>query len=56
MMVCLTAGAIAQIIEKEQELLRHGYRLVQGPVVKLREYCRIQGPHPWSGFSLAWAE
>jgi hypothetical protein len=56
MLMCLTAGSITQILKKEQELLREGYRLVQGPALKLREYCRIQGPYPWSAFSLVWAE
>ena len=56
MMICLTAGAITQIRQKEQELLRQGYRLVQGPALKLREYCRIQSPLPWANFSLVWAE
>jgi hypothetical protein len=61
MLMCLTAGSITQMLKKEQELLQQGYRLVQGPALKLRElklreYCRIQGPYPWSAFSLAWAE
>ena len=56
MMICLTAGAIAQVRKKEQELLRQGYRLVQGPVLKLREYCRIQSHFPWATCSLVWAE
>jgi len=61
MLMCLTAGSINQMMKKEQELLREGYRLVQGPALKLRElklreYCRIKGPYPWSPFSLAWAE
>ena len=56
MLMCLTAGSITQMLAKEQELLRQGYRLVQGPALKLREYYRIQGPYPWSAFSLAWME
>ncbi|HXF18414.1 MAG TPA: hypothetical protein VN496_15505 [Burkholderiales bacterium] len=44
------------MLKKEQELLREGYQLVRGPVLKLREYCRIEGPYPWSAFSLVWAE
>jgi len=56
MLMCLTAGSITQMLKKEQELLREGYQLVRGPVLKLREYCRIEGPYPWSAFSLVWAE
>ena len=57
MVSCIASGSNVQMLEKEAELQRNGFREVPGPEIGPTEYCRIlyrNGSAP--GFHLFWME